>query len=310
MYGQHPIADVSRFLRAVVTNQVAYLSPQFYVKWVGETGRGSQEESVEQAVNYFKTCFFDYFDILGINKDCIESYLLGKRILEYGPGDLPGVGLLMLAYGAESVICVDRFSLCSFSSKNIEILKNILDDLPNKMRLRAESCFVEHGNVTAGFDDQRLRYLVHPFGLSGLKQVADLIISRAVLEHVNDLTATFADMFHALRHGGMAVHEVDLSSHGLHRQNPLDFLTWPQCLWTWMYSHKGCVNRWRVDRYREAIRENGMEVVMMKPLRVIEKHVVEEVRPYLPPLFHHISDEELTWLTFRFICRKIEPTRV
>ena len=304
MYGQHPIADVYRFLRAVITDQVAYLAPQLYMKLTGETGRGAQTQSAQQTADYFASCFFDYFDTMKIEKDDIEPYLLGKNVLEYGPGDIPGVGLLMLAYGAESVTCVDRFPLCAFSSHNVEILQKIMANLPPHMRLRAERCFAQRGKITSGFDTRRLRYLVHPYGLSGAHHNADLIISRAVLEHVNDLSATFADMHDALRDGGMAVHEVDLRSHGLHCQNPLDFLTWPQRLWSWMYRHKGYVNRWRVDRYREVIRENSLKVVMMTPLQVIEKTVVEEVRPYLPSPFCDISDEDLSWLTFRLICQK------
>src|SRR4029077_4841255 len=104
---------------------------------------------------------------------------------------------------------------------------------------------------------RRIEYLVRPSGLSGLSGQADLVISRAVLEHVDDLAATFADMASALRPGGIAVHQVDLKSHGLHQRNPLDFLSWPPALWRLMYSHKGVPNRWRVTHYRELLRKTG-----------------------------------------------------
>lgn len=68
------------------------------------------------------------------------------------------------------------------------------------------------------------------------------------MEHVNDLSANFFDVYEVLREGGVAVYEVDFKSHGLHRINPLNFLAWPTNLWSWMYTYKGvsnwlCVNR-------------------------------------------------------------------
>ena len=150
----------------------------------------------------------------------------------------------------------------------------------------------------------RINYLVHPRGLSGLKEEADLIISRAVLEHVNDLDETFADMRRALLPDGVAVHQVDLRSHGLHMVNPLDFLTWPEMLYSMMYSQKGVPNRLRIDSYREAIKKNGLKQILMKPIRSANQKDIDEVRPYLAEPFRHISDDDLMCLSFWLVlCR-------
>ena len=58
-----------------------------------------------------KQCFNDYFVKLNIDKFNITGWLTGKAVLEYGPGDILGVALLMKAHGAKRVICVDRFPL-------------------------------------------------------------------------------------------------------------------------------------------------------------------------------------------------------
>src|SRR4029079_6621421 len=105
------------------------------------------------------------------------------------------------------------------------------------------------------------------------------------LEHVNDLSATFADMNRALSNDGLAVHEVDLKSHGLHRLNPLDFLTWPPRLWFWMYGHKGVPNRLRVNHYRSVVMNSGFETVLMRPTLLAEEREVPDVRPHLASPF-------------------------
>ncbi|PWB56138.1 MAG: methyltransferase type 12 [Nitrosomonadales bacterium] len=304
MYGQHPLADTRRIVHAMLTDQVAHFAPRLYIKLTGQTGRGASQESAQQIADYFRHCFDEYFQVLGIEPGQICSYLAGKRILEYGPGDVPGVALLMIAHGASSVVCVDRFPMVSISGLNAEVLGHLMEGLDGEAKARAASCFLKQGDPASGLCEQRIRYLVKPGGLSGLSNAADLIVSRAVLEHVNDLHATFADMRSALCETGVAIHQVDLKSHGLHRSNPLDFLTWPEHWWSWMYGHKGMPNRWRVNRYREALQENSLRTLLLKPTALAEQRDIEDVRPYLAEPFRAVSDSDLSWLGFWLVCDK------
>jgi hypothetical protein len=308
MYCQNPKDDAKRAIRAILTDQLARWLPGLYVRLTGQTGRGALDDSPPEAADYFKHCFAEYFDILQVRSENIPAFLSGKQVLEYGPGDVPGVALLMVAHGAVSVTCVDRFPLLALSPKNIEIIELLLDSLSGEARLRAEDCFLEKGRPSSGFSP-RINYLIRPSGLSGLCDAVDLVISRAVLEHVNDLFSTFADMHKALRNGCLAVHEVDLKSHGLHRKNPLDFLTWPPHLWSWMYAHKGVPNRWRVNHYREVISATGFKELLMRPTLLAEKTDMAEVRPYLALPFKNITDEDLAWLGFWMVLKKEDTLR-
>jgi len=140
--------------------------------------------------------------------------------------------------------------------------------------------------------------------LSGLKDEVDLVFSRAVLEHVNNLQASFHDMYAALKPGGIAIHLVDLKSHGLHRDNPLDFLAWPSWLWSMMYSAKGVPNRLRVDAYRKAVAQSGFDLIEMKPTLLASAEDIQAVRPQLADCFKSLSDEDLSCLGFWLVCRK------
>lgn len=305
MYGENRFNDAIRLIRCAATNILAGLAPRLYVRLTRQTGRDHPDlETIDGIADYFQRCFEDYFKVLKINLDTVDAYLDGKRLLEYGPGDMPGVALLMIAHGAKSVVCVDRFALYAQSEKAIAVFNEILNRLQGNLRKRADVCFKVHGNPASGFDPAKISYLIRSDGLSGLNHEIDWVYSRAVLEHVNDLTATFVDMRNALKDQGLAVHQVDLRSHGLHQRNILDFLTWPSLLWSIMFSSKGVPNRWRVDAYKRAISNAGLEITLLEPIERASDSEVQEVLTHLAQPFRSISAQELSWLNFWLVCRR------
>ena len=289
------LAGIGRVLRAIATNQVAGWFPGWYVRITGQTGRGSEPETPAQVAAYFRTCFDDYRARLAADGD-IVTCLAGKTVLEYGPGDMPGVALLLLAHGAAQVICVDRFPMLQLSARNAAVLAELLAGLDDAARARVRACLRDPDDPAQGFRPERLRYQVQASGLSELSDAVDLIISRAVLEHVNDLPASFADMYRALRPGGRMLHQVDLRSHGLHRQHPLDFLVWPVWLWNLMFSNKGTPNRWRVDRYRALVAQSGFVDIQVEATHRLESARVEAIRAHLAAPFRTLPAEDLAWL--------------
>lgn len=304
MYGRKPIKDASRAARAILSNLLASYAPAFYVRLTGQTGRGSAPESAQDIANYFRRCFDDYCEQLGLNLEQAQNWLRGQCLLEYGPGDVPGVALLMLAYGADKVICVDRFPLAQSTPKQIEVLEQLVEGLVGEAKQRVATCFYVAGDPRSGLRRDRLEYVIKPSGLSGLREAVDCIYSRAVLEHVNDLEATFKDIAKALKPGGITIHQVDLKSHGLHRENSLDFLTWPTWLWDLMYSGKGVPNRWRIDCYRRAIDTSGLKLQLLEPTLRAQPEDIAEVRPYLARAFKELPDEDLSWLGFWLVAHK------
>jgi hypothetical protein len=299
------LETVTRVLRAVATNQVARWIPSFYVRATGQTGRGeARTETPEAIARYFRQCVDDYLEILGIPAHGRFAFLQGKRILEYGPGDFPGVALLMVAMGAKQVVCVDRFPLVSMSDKNRQVIDCLRSGLSDVERERFDASLFQKAGVVSTFDPERVQYVVRPGGVSGIHDEIDLVLSRAVLEHVADLEATFADMVCAMRLGASAVHQVDLKSHGLHRENVLDFLNWTPGLWNLMYSHKGVPNRWRVDRYRKILSNIPVETLRLEPTILADPVDIAGVRRLLAEPFRDLSDEDLAWLGFWLVFRK------
>lgn len=297
--------DPVRVARAVVTNQLARYAPGAYVRLTGQTGRGEAgTEEPQDIATYFLEGVDDFQQHLSRSAGVSADFLVGKTLIEYGPGDLPGMALLMVARGARKVYCVDRFPLVRLSAKNVRVLEELIDRSQGAERDKLIACLADPKDMARGFDAARIEYLVRPGGLSGLRATADLVVSRAVLEHVNDLPASFDDMVAAMKPGALAAHQVDLRSHGLHKANPLDFLAWSPMLWRLMYSDKGVPNRWRMDRYRDIVRALPVQVLEMAATRRAGADEVQAVRPLLADMFKSLSDDDLAVLGFWLVMRK------
>lgn len=291
--------SLPQVVKAAVSNQLARYAPTLYLRLTGQTGRGdSAKETADDIAAYFRRCVLDYLDAFEMRGARPEDFLRDKVMLEYGPGDLPGVAMLFVALGARKVYCVDRFPLVRISAKNLQVVERLADSLSAAERERFDACFVDPANPAAGLNPERIEYLVRPNGLSGLRREVDLAISRAVLEHVNDLDATFADMRAALRPGALAAHQVDLRSHGLHVENPLDFLLPPPWLWRLMHAHKGVPNRWRADRYLEIVERLGVDLLTFKPTRLYSEAAVQSILPRLRAQADVPADGKLRWEGF------------
>jgi len=193
---------------------------------------------------------------------------------------------------------VDRFPLSNFSRKNIEIYNHLLDSLKGEKRKRAENVFRETGNPASGFNEHAIYYKITKNGLSGSNKKYDLIISRAVLEHVNDLEKTMLDINQSLKEKGLSLHQVDLKSHGLDRYTDFDFLAWPDSIYRLMYSHKGFPNRLRVDSYKALSAKVGLRITQLTPTGRIDENKIGHIYHKLAKGFRVIPPEELSWTGF------------
>lgn len=278
---------------------------RMYLRVTGQTGRGEEGSSPPEIADYFLRCFEDYRAKLSVVGLSLDDLIRNQSLLEYGPGDLPGVALLMYAHGAKSVTCADRFAMVNLSATNLAVLDLLLSRLPAAERARAAGAFRISGDPRSGFNPDVIDYLVSPDGCVHQSGRYALVYSRAVLEHVNDLAATFGDMESALIPGGVAMHEVDLKSHGLHRDTPLDFLCWPEWAWSMMHSNKGVPNRLRINRYRELVEGSGLHKRLIEPVEIAPLAHVQAVRSCLSSAFKDVPDEDLTWLSFWMILQRV-----
>ena len=304
MYTENRAKDVALFAKAVLSNQLARFAPAAYMRLTRQTGRGEAPQSPAQVADYFFRCFHDYGRALDLGKQEFAAFLKNKAVLEYGPGDILGVALLLYAHGASKVHCFDRFPLHQASQHNLQAYERLLASLDGRERERAARAFNEPGKPASGFDPSAIGYFVSKDGLCGASHEYDLVVSRAVLEHVGNLPGTVRDVARALKPDGVSVHEVDLRSHGLDRYRSFDFLTWPEPLYRLMFSKKGFPNRWRANTYRALIEGSGLRIRKFQPTARLACEEVALIEPHVPAALRGASHEELSWMGFWMV---IEP---
>ena len=304
MHFRHPVRDLGRVAKACATNALAACMPSLYVKWTGETGRGNATKTPSEEAEYFTSCYADYLHYLQVATAERQRPFHDMDVLEYGPGSILGTALLIYAQGARHVDCVDQFPLISNSSHNADVYRSLLARLPASCLPRGEEAFSLPGEPAVGFNEVKIRYSVRPGGLSSAMGEYDVVLSRAVLEHVGDLPSTFGDMFDALRPGGVAIHKVDLTSHGLDRYSTFDFLTWPTWLYRLMYCRKGYPNRWRAGTYRDLASAAGFETLLMETTGCVPEQEVAFIWPQVPAELRRSTQDELGWMGFWMVLRK------
>ena len=167
-----------------------------------------------------------------------------RTVLELGPGDSIGIGLMALLTGAEQYYALDAVRHASIETNLL-----IFDELVNLLTMRApipsrgefaeilpelsDYCFpkeiLSEARLTQALASERLTCLRNALAgdLTGpicylapmgrMNEIpdssVDLIISQAVMEHVDQLEETYAECFRILKPGGFMSHQIDFRCH-------------------------------------------------------------------------------------------------
>jgi ubiquinone/menaquinone biosynthesis C-methylase UbiE len=157
----------------------------------------------------------------------------------------------------------------------------------------------------------------------------NLVVSRAVLEHIYDIDSALDSMDRLLKPGGYMIHEVDLRDHGIfirYGLHPLTFLTFGKTIWGRISSQNGSPNRVPMHKYVDYFEQRGYESEFLKKMvmpftdqeyKVRKKEfefgidydetalqMIRRMRPLLDSTFASLSDEDLLVGAFLIATRK------
>lgn len=182
----------------------------------------------------------------------LERSIVDKKLLLFGYGGSFGVACALLEAGATHVILCDRFASPD-ERRNLRLL-------PRYARYLAQDGTVKPrpAHMTIIQDDIRA-VAAH----AGVVPV-DLVLSRSVFEHLDDVEGTADSLVRLTKPGGMHVHFIDLRDHLF--TYPFEMLCYSEPVWHRWLNPDSNLNRYRLPDYREAF-EPRFAKVEIKALR-------------------------------------------
>lgn len=227
----------------------------------------------------------------------------GKHVLELGPGPDLGTGIVILALGAASFTAIDKYRLISGRSTGFyQALFGRLRDFPDAHKARQAWYQFQRNRSCAIFS-----YLHSPaFRLKErLRRKYDLLVSQAVLEHIDDIEAIFTVIKAKLGNNACMVHEVDLGTHTrwLRDADPLNLLRYPQGIYN-LLKFSGAPNRLRMSDYHTILQKSGYRNIRAVPLTRVEDAYLQRVNPALAGRFRGYSAEDLAVRSFHLLAGK------
>ncbi|MEZ4409752.1 MAG: class I SAM-dependent methyltransferase [Polyangiales bacterium] len=247
-------------------------------------GRGGGVDG-DEAARYFTAVVDDYARVAeaaGLG----EHLFRGRTVMELGPGDTRAVALLARLRGAESVDGCDRFDI------------QVRDH--DRLRPMYERLLALSGEGVSWADARRMIDAVRVFPsldeARDARRRYDLVISRAVLEHVRDVEGLHRQLREVTTPDAVIVHKVDLRSHGFELDHPLDFLLFSERRWSALTSHIGEPNRLRAPSYVELARRRGFTVLKAWASKSITAAEAEALRPSLAEPFRSMPASTLAVL--------------
>lgn len=208
------------------------------------SGTRHADLDIEQSLAYIEKVWRDYLA-------WSDRTAIAGRVVEIGPGDNFGVALLLLKHGAGFVEAIDKFAPWRDPAAQAAIYRALS----------------ERFDLTALFDgapsETAIRNLAYHPGMPAERYFTDCapmdaVLSRAVLEHLDDPLASLDAQWARLKPGGLLLHRVDLRDHGMFAGNhPLTYLTISPGTYRLIAEQTGRPNRILLPYYREHAQQRG-----------------------------------------------------
>jgi SAM-dependent methyltransferase len=236
-----------------------------------------------------------------MNKVGSDYDFIQKKILEIGPGQDLGTGIIYMAKGAASYTAVDRFKLLVPNTLFYKKMQEIIGKDNESMKNLIEIISV----ATADKNNKEIKvnnfkYLnVYSENMSEkLDEKFDLIVSQAVLEHIDDSGKAFEQMYRLLDEGGVICHEIDLKSHTsiIRELDPLNLLRFGKTIYG-LIRFKGSPNRLRINDYIDIAKKTGFKNIKIEPLKTLEEDKAEKMKKYFAKPFRFQKARDLKILS-------------
>ena len=277
------------FASHAADNALAWASPRLAAasrRMANVTGRGAGREG-DAAVSYFEAVADDY-DVVAAHVGVAprKGLYRDRSVLELGPGNTRALALLARLAGAAACEAFDPFDAQARRASYLEtVYAPLLARRGQEATLRRANELLETCKV----------HTSEPSLRSGGRRF-DLVLSRAVLEHVRDLGALFRTLAAVTTDDAVLLHKVDLRCHGNRHDHELDFLSFPEPVSRLLSSRVDTPTRERLPTYLSLAEDAGLVTLYAASTHVIEPAEAEAARPRLAARFRAMDAAALSVL--------------
>ncbi len=230
------------------------------------------------------------------------DFFAGKKILEIGPGPDLLLGLLALESGARSYSAIDYFPVLSAP---LSFYENLKKDLKAPQALKAVDHVRSSLSENKPIGSPEIKYRILGIErLEGTKDKYDLIFSKDVLEHVDDLNSAFRAMRSALALGGRMIHKIDFQTHTsfIQDKDRLNFLRYSNYIYNNFVKFKGGPNRLRLPEVISLAKNNGFEIETIRIDKQMGADELKKSKRFLSEYYNNLADDDLlplsAWIIF------------
>jgi SAM-dependent methyltransferase len=195
--------------------------------------------------------------------------VVGKHVLELGPGADLGTGLYLLANGAKTYTAVDRNNLAGGPDASLFYERFIRS-------VGGEEAGVLQNEVQIALSGKpgRLCYVVRKdfqFSAAIPAKSIDLVVSNAAFEHFDDVGDVIAQVSQVIKPGGKIVATIDLQTHSrwIRDKDPNNIYRYSDSVYRRFY-FPGQPNRVRPHVYRKYFAANGWQDIETIPSATFE----------------------------------------
>ncbi len=216
--------------------------------------------------------------------------LTDKHVLDLGSGRYARMALRLLNAGASRVTLIDFHAVPLSNSKHRELLERDC----RQLGMSAENAL---NRIDLQTDDFLTTSPPTP------EARADLILSTATLEHVQNPLAVFQKSWEWLRPGGFTSHVIDLRDHLFN--TPFEMLTFSETTWKQWLAPKGGfhLNRYRLPDYLQAMRAADFVEIEYQSLQQ-NRAALQKIWPRLRGRFRQIDFDLLSIVVVHLYARK------
>ena len=218
-------------------------------------GRDSLAHTLEQGVDYVTRVVRDYLVVAWVvgRPPAREAHPRSRSRRQPWRRASPGVGW------CRPCRLPDRFRSVRDEARNRAVYTRLRQSL--SQNLVTSGAAHSEGSIGASCIEHRTDLPIERAAQVLPGGSFDVILYRAVLEHVYDLGSAWRSMDTLLAADGIMLHKVDFQNHGMYGSlHPLRFLGVPESLWRWVSRQDPTLNRQRLSVYERLAAQSGYEL--------------------------------------------------